>query len=47
VRSYRGSAAKGLQLVLADGMERSVSRRRAPEVSAALRAGGHARATEG
>ena len=44
VRSYRGSGASGLRLFLADGRELSVSRRRAPEVSAALRSSGHARA---
>ena len=47
VRSYRGSAAKGLQLVLADGRELSVSRRRTPDVSAALRAAGHIKPSEG
>jgi DNA-binding LytR/AlgR family response regulator len=46
VRSYRSSAGKGLQLALADGQELTVSRRRTPEVNAALRASGHARATE-
>lgn len=46
VRSYRGSAASGLRLHLADGQELAVSRRRAAEVNAALRAAGHARATE-
>ena len=47
VRSYRGSAGKGLQLTLADGRELTVSRRRAPEVNAALRAAGHAPSAEG
>ena len=46
VRSYRSSAGKGLQLSLADGQELTVSRRRTPEVNAALRASGHARAAE-
>ena len=46
VRSYRGSAASGLRLLLADGRELSVSRRRAPEVNAALRSSGHARAVD-
>jgi two-component system LytT family response regulator len=46
VRSYRGSATSGLRLYLGDGEELSVSRRRAPEVSAALRASGHAPARE-
>lgn len=43
VRSYRGSAASGLRLYLADGKELNVSRRRAAEVSTSLRASGHAR----
>jgi hypothetical protein len=47
VRSYRGSAASGLRLCLAGGKEVTVSRRRAPEVSSALRAAGHAPAKEG
>lgn len=47
VRSYRGSATSGLRLYLADGLELNVSRRRAAEVSSALRASGHARATQG
>ena len=47
VRSYRGSAASGLRLCLAGGEEWTVSRRRAPEVSSALRAAGHAPAKEG
>jgi DNA-binding LytR/AlgR family response regulator len=42
VRSYRGSAASGLRLCLAGGEELTVSRRRASEVSSALRAAGHA-----
>jgi DNA-binding LytR/AlgR family response regulator len=42
VRSYRGGAASGLRLYLADGQELTVSRRRAPEVNSALRASGHA-----
>lgn len=46
VRSYRGSAASGLRLFLADGRELPVSRRRAPEVNAALRSSGHARAAD-
>lgn len=46
VRSYRGSATSGLRLYLADGRELAVSRRRAAEVSAALRASGHARASD-
>lgn len=46
VRSYRGSAASGLRLFLADGRALSVSRRRAPEVNAALRSSGHARAAD-
>ena len=46
VRSYRGSASSGLRLCLAGGVELSVSRRRAPEVVSALRASGHAPATE-
>jgi len=46
VRSYRGSAGKGLRLALADGQELTVSRRRTPEVNAALRVSGHARVTE-
>jgi DNA-binding LytR/AlgR family response regulator len=46
VRSYRGSAASGLRLYLGGGEELSVSRRRAPEVSAALRDSGHAPARE-
>ena len=46
VRSYRGSAGKGLRLALADGPELTVSRRRTPEVNAALRVSGHARVTE-
>jgi len=46
VRSYRGSAGKGLRLALADGPELTVSRRRTPEVNAALRISGHARVTE-
>ena len=46
VRSYRGSASSGLRLCLAGGVELSVSRRRAPEVISALRASGHAPATE-
>lgn len=45
VRSYRGGTARGLTLRLADGRELSVSRRRAAEVGALLRASGHARAT--
>ena len=47
VRSYRGSVGKGLQLVLADGRELNVSRRRATDVNTALRAAGHAWCTEG
>lgn len=47
VRSYRGSAGKGLQLVLADGRELTVSRRRATDVNTALRAAGHTRSAEG
>jgi two-component system LytT family response regulator len=47
VRAYRGSAAKGLQLVLADGRELTVSRRRAAEVNADLRAGRLARDAKG
>ena len=46
VRSYRASAGKGLRLTLADGQELTVSRRRTPEVNAALRASGHAGAAE-
>ena len=46
VRSYRGSAGKGLRLALADGPELTVSRRRTPEVNAALRVSGHARVME-
>ena len=46
VRSFRGSAANGLRLFLADGRELPVSRRRAPEVNAALRSSGHARAAD-
>ena len=46
VRSYRGSAGKGLRLALADGQELTVSRRRTPEVNAALRVSGHARVME-
>ena len=46
VRSYRGSATSGLRLNLEDGEVVSVSRRRAPEVSAALRDSGHAPARE-
>ena len=46
VRSYRGSAIGGLRLYLADGRELAVSRRRAPEVKAALRAAGQEQATE-
>jgi len=47
VRSYRGGAARGLTLRLADGRELAVSRRRAVEVAAALRAAGHKHAAEG
>jgi DNA-binding LytR/AlgR family response regulator len=46
VRSYRGSAASGLRLCLAGGEELTVSRRRASEVSSALRAAGHAPAKD-
>jgi DNA-binding LytR/AlgR family response regulator len=46
VRSYRGSAASGLRLCLAGGEELTVSRRRASEVSSALRAAGHAPAED-
>ena len=46
VRSYRGGTARGLTLRLADGRELAVSRRRAAEVGATLRASGHARAAE-
>ena len=42
VRSYRGTPTNGLRLYLADGKELLVSRRRAAEVNAALRAAGHA-----
>ena len=47
VRSYRGGVARGLTLHLADGRELAVSRRRANEVGAALRASGHLRSAEG
>ena len=47
VRSYRGGVARGLTLRLADGRELAVSRRRANEVGAALRASGHLRTAEG
>jgi len=47
VRSYRGGVARGLTLRLADGRELAVSRRRANDVNAALRASGHPRAAEG
>lgn len=46
VRAYRGSAASGLRLYLADGKELGVSRRRTNEVGAALRASGHPRTVE-
>lgn len=41
VRSYHGNASNGLQLRLAEDCELAVSRRRAAEVNAALRASGH------
>ena len=47
VRSYRGGAGKGLKLTLSDGRELTVSRRRTPEVNAALRFSGHAPANQG
>lgn len=47
VHSYRGGAGRGLKLRLADGRELAVSRRRAPEVNAALRAAGQANANAG
>ncbi|MFM8656414.1 MAG: LytTR family DNA-binding domain-containing protein, partial [Chthoniobacterales bacterium] len=47
VRSYRGGVARGLTLRLADGRELAVSRRRANDVNAAVRASGHPRTSEG
>lgn len=47
VRSYRGSISSGLYIALADGSELPVSRRRAAEVGAALRAAGRMHASPG
>jgi len=41
VRSYRGNAQSGVLILLANGTEVMVSRRRAATVTAALRAAGH------
>ncbi len=43
VRSYRGNAQSGVLILLANGTEVAVSRRRVAAVTAALRAGGHQR----